>query len=87
MLTHLKGCPSHYGGSCNCMNEKRTWPTRSDPYVRCEVCGRDKSPRGRSVPFGVVMCDWECPGYNDEPLSSQYWPGEMDDYLEEEDRE
>jgi hypothetical protein len=42
----------------------------------CTTCGNQKAPRGRSVPMGMVMCDWDCPGYNDEPQSGSLWPRE-----------
>lgn len=42
----------------------------------CATCGRTKAPRGRSVPLGMVVCDSDCPGYNEHPHPGHYWPGE-----------
>jgi len=44
--------------------------------VYCVVCGHRKAPIGRSVPFGMYLCDHECDGYRKEPLPGQLWPGE-----------
>jgi len=46
--------------------------------VTCIVCGMRKKPVGRSAPMEIAnsLCDWECPGYNQEPHPSQLWPGE-----------
>jgi hypothetical protein len=46
------------------------------PLVVCVVCGRAKSPRGRSAPLEMVGCDWDCPGYSLEPRAGDLWPGE-----------
>ena len=47
--------------------------------VTCVVCDRDKAPVGRSVPFGVSMCDHECSGYYTAPLPGSLWPGETEE--------
>jgi hypothetical protein len=46
--------------------------------ITCIVCGCRKAPRRRSVPIDMAnnLCDWGCPGYNEEPYPSQLWPGE-----------
>jgi hypothetical protein len=44
----------------------------------CKICGRGKAPRGRSVPFGLSMCDRECEGYDQEPYPPHLWPGESE---------
>lgn len=44
--------------------------------VNCVVCGYRKKPRGRSAPMEMVMCDHECPGYDQDPQVGQLWPGE-----------
>ena len=44
--------------------------------VECTVCGLQKQPRGRSAPMEMTMCNFECPGYNQEPQIGQLWPGE-----------
>lgn len=45
---------------------------------RCSVCGLTKAPRGRSVPLEAAngYCDWECPGYDQEPRAGHLWPNE-----------
>lgn len=46
----------------------------------CATCGRRKSPVGRSVPMEAAngYCDWECPGYAQEPRAGHLWPGELE---------
>jgi hypothetical protein len=44
--------------------------------VYCTVCGEQKCPRGRSAPIEYYMCDWDCPGYTQEPQPGDLWPGE-----------
>jgi len=46
--------------------------------VDCKVCGRRKKPRGRSAPLEMAnsLCDFECPGYDQEPEPGWLWPGE-----------
>lgn len=42
----------------------------------CEVCGKRKAPRGRSVPTVMAQsyCHWsECDGYEVEPTASSYF--------------
>jgi hypothetical protein len=48
--------------------------------VECVVCGRDKFPRGRSAPIALYgsCCDDRCPGYLQEPLPGDLWPGETE---------
>jgi hypothetical protein len=46
--------------------------------VYCAHCGRRKKPRGRSAPFGVQYCDYDCYGYNREPQVGSLWPGETE---------
>lgn len=46
--------------------------------VTCSTCGRTKIPVGRSAPVEMAgsMCDWDCPGYTDEPRAGHLWPSE-----------
>jgi hypothetical protein len=46
--------------------------------VRCTTCGLTKKPIGRSAPLEMAngMCDFECPGYQQEPRVGDLWPGE-----------
>ncbi len=46
--------------------------------VDCTVCRKRKAPRGRSVPCEMAngMCDFECPGYYQDPKPGDLWPGE-----------
>lgn len=43
----------------------------------CETCGKRKSPRGRSAPMEMRCCDWDCPGYEQDPHPGHLWPGEL----------
>jgi hypothetical protein len=55
---------------------------RSDYFgysVDCAVCGLTKQPIGRSVPVCFVMCDWQCEGYDKDPLPSNLWPSESEE--------
>lgn len=47
--------------------------------VDCQTCGLRKSPVGRSVPLPMAnsLCDFECPGYREEPRPGSLWPGEL----------
>jgi len=47
--------------------------------VNCRVCHRWKKPLGRSAPLGMAngLCDFECGGYDAEPLPGSLWPGEL----------
>ena len=53
-------------------------PEQVGKAVDCNVCGRCKAPRGRSVPLDMAnsLCDDECEGYNQSPLPGELWPGE-----------
>ena len=42
----------------------------------CNTCGRRKVPRGRSAPMMNHGCDFECPGYSEDPKVGDLWPGE-----------
>ncbi len=44
--------------------------------VECTKCGHRKSPRGRSAPLPIHLCDWECEGYYLDPFPGDLWPGE-----------
>lgn len=46
--------------------------------VQCEVCHRDKVPRGRDSPAMMhgSFCDDECPGHRQDPFPGDLWPGE-----------
>jgi len=47
--------------------------------VLCAVCGRCKAPRGRDIPLERFsdLCVVDCPGYNQDPLQGDLWPGEL----------
>jgi hypothetical protein len=47
--------------------------------IYCATCGNRKKPRGRSAPIGLCMCDYECKGYDQEPLVGDLWPGETEE--------
>lgn len=49
--------------------------------VRVEgaTCGHMKQPTGRSAALGSRYCDWECPGYRQEPRVGSLWPGETEE--------
>ena len=47
--------------------------------VECARCKRTKKPRGRSQPIGASYCDWNCEGYNEQPLPGTLWPGETEE--------
>lgn len=51
----------------------------------CTVCGLGKAPIGRSTPLGSCYCDFECPGYREEPLPDTLFPGEPSRELAEEE--
>lgn len=46
--------------------------------VECAVCHLTKKPLGRSAPMEMAnsLCDFECPGYYQDPKPGQLWPGE-----------
>lgn len=46
--------------------------------VQCAVCNQRKCPRGRSSPHGSYLCDWDCPGYTQDPQVGDLWPGETE---------
>lgn len=48
------------------------------PLAICVVCGLRKKPRGRSAPLEMAngLCDFECPGYGQDPEQCELWPGE-----------
>lgn len=64
-------------GSCliGCMSEA---PTKRGVRVECSVCGQMKQPIGRDGGVYRRYCDWECPGYRQEPYAGSLWPGETD---------
>lgn len=45
--------------------------------VYCATCHKRKGPAGRSAPMGCYYCDWDCPGYNQDPKPGHLWPGEL----------
>ena len=49
--------------------------------VECAACHRYKAPRGRDVAMEMAnsMCNWECPGYIQDPQVGSLWPGETDE--------
>ena len=44
--------------------------------IYCAQCGHQKKPRGRSQPIGSDYCNRDCPGWEQEPLVGDLWPGE-----------
>lgn len=48
------------------------------PLIKCLDCGLSKKPIGRSAPLYMAngLCDEDCPGYREEPIADQLWPGE-----------
>ena len=48
--------------------------------VECRICGMRKAPVGRSVADAMAnsLCNYECPGNNQEPRSGSLWPGESE---------
>ena len=53
-------------------------PRKVGVSVYCASCGQRKAPIGRSVPLEMYLCDWECRGYREVPLSGSLWPGESE---------
>jgi hypothetical protein len=53
-------------------------PNKVGVIVECAVCGFQKAPIGRSVPFEMYLCDHECTGYRQEPFPGSLWPGESE---------
>lgn len=61
-------------------------PNKIGILVRCEKCGRQKCPRGRSAPFDQRYCEpdvignraWGCAGYREPPVVGDLWPGESE---------
>lgn len=47
--------------------------------VYCNTCGLRKSPRGRSAPYALPMCNFECSGYYEDPKVGDLWPGETEE--------
>ena len=55
--------------------------------VTCAACHRQKKPRGRSAPMGLIMCvppdpglvHYGCLGYDDAPFVGDLWPGETEE--------
>ena len=47
----------------------------------CAVCRRRKAPVGRSVPPAMAggLCDFDCPGYYQNPKPCDLWPREERD--------
>jgi len=45
----------------------------------CQACWLIKKPVGRSAPLAMAngLCDYECPGYTQEPTPCDLWPGEV----------
>jgi hypothetical protein len=44
----------------------------------CKTCGRTKAPVGRSIAPAMAggVCDFDCPGYYENPKPCDLWPGE-----------
>jgi hypothetical protein len=47
--------------------------------VSCRQCGRQKAPRGRSTPLGMMLCESDCSGYRADPMPGDLWPGETEE--------
>ena len=46
----------------------------------CVVCGKVKSPAGRSTSPLMVRCNaWDCDGYSQEPYPSAYFKSESEE--------
>lgn len=45
----------------------------------CTTCRKRKKPVGRYAPTEManMLCDYECPGYREEPTPCDLWPGEQ----------
>ena len=48
--------------------------------VECTICGKRKSPIGRSSPLEICgsLCDSDCSGYREAPYVGSLWPGESE---------
>ncbi len=57
-----------------------------EAIVYCAVCGLRKTPRGRSAPLAMAngLCGHGCSGYDAEPKAGHLWPGELEQYDQEE---
>jgi len=55
--------------------------TKEGISVNCTVCGLRKKPHGRSAADAMAnsLCDYECQGYQKEPLPGCLWPMETDE--------
>lgn len=63
--------------------EKEDYGMKVGVLVKCELCGHQKKPRGRSGPLGGYYCEPEwfghgCPGWAQEPRVGDLWPGETE---------
>jgi hypothetical protein len=47
--------------------------------VECLTCGSAKKPIGRAAPLDWHGCDYECPGYYEEPRPGSLWSNERSD--------
>jgi hypothetical protein len=62
-------------------------PNKVGVYVFCKRCRQQKCPRGRSAPMTATwFCmsyfpgiEDGCPGYREEPLVGDLWPGESEE--------
>lgn len=54
----------------------RSCERRGQPRVECSVCGRFKTPFGRSAPMESYDCDSSCAGYHIAPVPDHLWPNE-----------
>jgi hypothetical protein len=53
-------------------------PNKFGAMVECVICGRTKQPIGRSAPSGLSLCNSECGGFYQAPLSGSLWPNESE---------
>lgn len=62
----------------NVMRSPRMASEAVGKSVECAVCGLRKKPWGRSaaVEEANSLCDFECPGYQQDPQVGDLWPGE-----------
>ena len=52
--------------------------TKVGVTVYCRTCGLPKKPLGRDSAAVIARCDYECPGYWNDPRAGSLWPGESE---------
>ncbi len=53
-------------------------PNKVGIAVTCTICHQTKQPRGRSAPLEAYLCNTDCPGFDQPPVSGDLWPGESE---------